>query len=198
MAKPKTKTKEPTRYPCTACGRSYTRLYTFLKHAKKHEEDAKSADKVTKKLARGEKLTPKEEAFTKEYVKNGRNGVQAALATYNTKSYKTASTIADANLEKPRVRQAVKSIAESIPDELLIKVHLEGLGAYRKSTSFNKDEGEVESVDPDFGVRHKYLDTAYKLKGLLVDKSEMKLGVIGVVKHLYQRVDELDNGKETT
>lgn len=38
-----------------------------------------------------------------------------------------------------------------LPDKLLMKVHKEGLKA-------SKDE------EPDYAVRHKYLDTAYKIK----------------------------------
>lgn len=102
------------------------------------------------------RLSKKEKAFAQEYAKTG-NGVQSALKVYDTESYKTASTIADANLDKPRVQNLIMSIAESIPDEDLIKVHKEGLEAM---------SGTGDNVQIDFSVRHKYLDTAYKLKGL--------------------------------
>lgn len=40
---------------------------------------------------------------------------------------------------------------KELPDKMLLKVHKEGLKAKNKRA-------------PDFAVRHKYLDTAYKIK----------------------------------
>ena len=71
------------------------------------------------------RLSKKEKDFAKEYAKTG-NGVQSALKTYDTKNYSSAATIADANLKKPRVQEVIKSIADQIPDSLLVKVHNEG------------------------------------------------------------------------
>lgn len=112
------------------------------------------------------RLSKKEKAFAQEYAKTG-NGVQSALKVYDTESYKTASTIADANLDKPRVQNLIMSIAESIPDEDLIRVHKEGLSAV---------SGTGDNVQIDFSVRHKYLDTAYKLKGLYKAEDETPKG----------------------
>ena len=44
---------------------------------------------------------------------------------------------------------------EYLPDKLLAKKHLEGLEATKGG----------ESEEPDYAVRHKYLDSAYKVKG---------------------------------
>ena len=54
-----------------------------------------------------------------------------------------------------------------LPDDKLAKVHQEGLDASIKRFKKNISTGEVEIVsdDPDYAVRHKYLDTGYKLKG---------------------------------
>lgn len=46
------------------------------------------------------------------------------------------------------------TIADALPDNLLAKVHLEGLNATDSKTG-----------ERDYAVRHKYLDSAYKLKG---------------------------------
>jgi hypothetical protein len=48
-----------------------------------------------------------------------------------------------------------------LPDKDLAKVHKEGLLAIKRSTSLT----EPDQIDPDYPTRHKYLDTAYKLKG---------------------------------
>ncbi len=50
-------------------------------------------------------------------------------------------------------------------DTKLAKVHDEGLKA---TTLYGKDAVE----HPDYGVRHRYLETAYKLKGKLQQAQE--------------------------
>jgi hypothetical protein len=50
-----------------------------------------------------------------------------------------------------------------LPNSLLTKVHLEGLKA---SDEVRDSAGHVVASKPDYAVRHKYLDTAYKIKNL--------------------------------
>ena len=99
-----------------------------------------------------ERLTKKEKTFVKEYVKTG-NGTQSALKAYDTDSENVAANIACTNLMKPKIENAIMSIAEQIPDSLLLEVHLDGLQAV-------DDKG-----NEDYATRHRYLDTSYKLKG---------------------------------
>lgn len=58
-------------------------------------------------------------------------------------------------------------LATQLPDELLAKVHLEGL----KATTFYSEgigRGETQLIEKtDFSVRHRYLESAYKIKGKL-------------------------------
>lgn len=112
-------------------------------------------------------LTKKEKDFAKEYAKTG-NGVQSALKTYDTEDYSTAGVIAHDNLKKPKIQKEIKSIADQISDKELLKVHKEGLKASRKIFRNNMKTGAIEYVgsEPDHTTRHKYLDTAYKLKKL--------------------------------
>jgi phage terminase small subunit len=56
---------------------------------------------------KGERLTLKQFRFAAEYVRNGANGVQAALAAYDTDSYNCANQIAMENLQKPTVIRAI-------------------------------------------------------------------------------------------
>lgn len=58
-----------------------------------------------------------------------------------------------------------------IPDKELARVHKEGLSAAKKVFKNNNESGEIEEVgnEPDYAVRHKYLDTGYKLKGYYAD-----------------------------
>lgn len=131
------------------------------------------------RVARGSKadhLSMKEAGFVKDFVLTG-NGTQSALKNYDTTDYSTAGMIACDNLKKPKIQKAILSIAERIPDSLLLQTHLEGLKAFKKSgvggmaIGMNKDGGvegvgHVDTIEPDFAVRHKYLDTAYKLKNV--------------------------------
>lgn len=55
-------------------------------------------------------------------------------------------------------------VEKHLPDSLLTKVHKEGLGAYKfESQLTGRGESEIVKV-PDFAVRHRYLDTGYKIK----------------------------------
>ncbi len=72
-------------------------------------------------------------------------------------------------------------IEKYISEEALLKVHKEGLQATKSSgvggmTIGLKGSGEVESMGhsdmmvPDYAVRHKYLETGYKVRGRLKEK----------------------------
>lgn len=104
-------------------------------------------------------LTKKQKGFVDDYVKTG-NGTKSALKVYDTKDISVASSIASENLKKPEIQNA---ILDALPDDLLSRIHREGLEATRDD-------------EPDYGVRHKYLDTAYKLKGSYVAEPEAKTG----------------------
>lgn len=119
-----------------------------------------------------EKLTKKEKGFVKDYIKTG-NGTQSALNNYDTESENVAGVIAYENIRKPKIQSAIQ---EALPDELLAQVHLEGLSATKRSGTGGmkigigtdgkvNDMGHTEIDEPDYAVRHKYLDSAYKIKG---------------------------------
>lgn len=116
-----------------------------------------------------ERLTRKQRKFVNAIVEGG-TGTDAALAVYDTDNPRVAAAIASENLTKPNI---IKSIQEALPDELLAQVHLEGLNATR---SFPLGEGEYEDA-PDYAVRHKYLDSAYKLKGSYAAEKHVNLNI---------------------
>ncbi len=70
-----------------------------------------------------------------------------------------------------------------LPDSLLAKVHKEGLKATKHqgvggmAMGFEKgkmkDFGHTEIEVADYAVRHKYLESAYKIKGKLVEKIDV-------------------------
>ena len=108
-------------------------------------------------------LTEKEKGFVKDYKGLG-TGSKTVKKHYEVSSDESARAIASENLTKLHIIQA---IADRIPDDLLEQVHLEGLKASKEVWKNNNESGEIEKVseEPDYAVRHKYLDSAYKLKG---------------------------------
>lgn len=68
---------------------------------------------------------------------------------------------------------------EYLPDELLTKVHVEGLAATKIHTSHT----EPDQLVPDFSTRHKYLETGYKIKNKIPEESKTE------VKMLILRLD---------
>lgn len=102
-------------------------------------------------------LTKKQKVFVDEYVETG-IATQAAMKAYPDTTYDTQRVIGSENLTKPYI---VKAIEDALPDDLLAKVHMEGLEA--TAVRFTP-EGEQIDV-PDYATRHKYLDAAYKIKG---------------------------------
>jgi hypothetical protein len=107
----------------------------------------KSMGKVAM-LNKGKHLTEQEAKFVEIKARTG-NGTLAVKEAFGIKNDGYARVKAHYLLTKPNI---VKSIQDALPDSLLSKVHKEGLKASFKG-------------EPDYGVRHKYLDSAYKLKG---------------------------------
>jgi phage terminase small subunit len=107
-----------------------------------------------------DKLSNKDKRFVKELLETG-NKTQSALKAYNYKNENTAGVMALEKLRNPKIQQAIQTIADSIPDDELIQVHKEGLKASR--TIKRIDDKDI--IEPDYAVRHKYLDSAYKIKG---------------------------------
>jgi phage terminase small subunit len=60
------------------------------------------------------RLTTKQKAFAEEYIRNGGNGTQAAMKSYDTESYKTASAISVENLEKPLIIEELVKTARRL------------------------------------------------------------------------------------
>jgi phage terminase small subunit len=59
-------------------------------------------------------LTLKQNNFVKEYLRNGGNGTQAALKTYDTTDYMTAHDIASKNLQKPAIQNTIEEKLQSV------------------------------------------------------------------------------------
>lgn len=110
------------------------------------------------------KITPKQKKFADAYLKLD-NGTGAALAVYDVTTNESARAIASQNLAKPVIQNY---LMEALPDDLLARVHSEGLNATR-----------IEDDGPDYAVRHKYLETAYKLKGSYAAEKSVYVNLTG-------------------
>ena len=132
-----------------------------------------------------DKLSKKAKGFVKDYIETG-NGTQAALNNYDTKDYSTAGAIASENLKKPKIIEAIRTLSERIDDDTLYEVLTDGL----KATYNDK---------PDFGVRHKYLDTALKIKGEYTNDDSKNINILMpvLVKFLDKKDDETSNNGNT-
>lgn len=124
---------------------------------------SKSTDSVPKPAkSKLPKLTKQEKKFVEIKAITG-NGTFAAKEAFAIEDPNYAGVKANRLLRKDKI---VNAIQEALPDELLAEVHKEGLFATKPN--FEKQEdGTYENVsdEPDYAVRHKYLDSAYKLKG---------------------------------
>ena len=110
--------------------------------------------------AKEQKLTKQDKGFVKDLIETG-NATKAVIKNYDIKDPNYAGVKGTRLLRKDKIKKAIKTVADSLPDKTLIEVHLEGLNA---SDRIMKD-GEVIAEKPDYAVRHKYLDSAYKIKG---------------------------------
>lgn len=138
-------------------------------------------------------LTKKEKDFARDMVKTG-NGTKSVLKNYNAKNENSAAVTASRLLRKAKIQKYIKSIADQIPDKLLIKKHLELLNKREKVTKNNVSTGEVDVIETgeiDAQAVKAGLDMAYKLKGIYSsDKSAEKIAENFSLKDLFNEADK--------
>ncbi len=111
----------------------------------------------------------------KKYIKNkvaGMSDYQAAVAA----GYSPNTAIAAAqNIENPSVKMEIKELMEKkgLTDDHLLDVLSEGLNTASRIQGTDNDFVEV----PDYQTRHKYLETALKLKGKLGKENQPSVQV---------------------
>ncbi len=144
-----------------------------------------------------DKLTKKQQGFVKDYIETD-NATEAAERNYNVKNRNVANAIGAENLAKPSIANVINTLADRIPDDKLHEVMMEGLEAGKTIFKNNNSTGQVEEVgyEPDYAVRHKYLDTALKMKGAYSDEATKPSVVLMpvLVKFLNEKNDRSDNG----
>jgi len=102
-------------------------------------------------------LNAKEKVFAREYMIHG-NATKAYEIAYGVK-HETAKCLGSKKLKSKGFSTILDRAG--VTDSLLADVMKEGLGATKVQTSPTEPDRNVE----DYGVRHKYLETALKVKG---------------------------------
>lgn len=123
----------------------------------------------SKKLTKEDKerqLTLKQRKWIKVYIDTG-NATEAAMQVYDCKDRDVARAIGSENLSKLNYSDFLEEAG--ITDKLLQQKIMEGMEATRtvsaKIIGKTADSQTDDFIDvPDFMARHKYLETALKLK----------------------------------
>lgn len=118
-------------------------------------------------------MTLKQKTAAKKLVENQGNIGQAMIAA----GYSPASAKNPKNLTESKGFKEL--LEEYFPDGDLLRVGQEGLQATKLATSFT----EADQFIPDYPTRHRYYETALKLKRHLgpdVQVNTLNLGELGV------------------
>lgn len=144
--------------------------------------------KKRKKKTSTSDLTLKQRKWLKVYLECG-NATEAAMQSYDCKDRNSASLIGYENIRKLNYEDFLEEAG--ITDNLLRNRILEGLDAnkqlatrviFKKEAPTSQSAGELplagSSTDdfievPDHIARHKYLETALKLKQRLLDRKDI-------------------------
>lgn len=134
------------------------------------------------------KLTLKQRKWLKLYIELG-NASEAAWQVYDCKDRESAAQIGWENIRKLDVAELMEE--SGLTDKYLNDKLKEGLEAnkqmgarivIKKNTPTSQEDGELMPATSqtddfieveDFAVRHKYLETALKLNGRLVNKTDI-------------------------
>lgn len=123
----------------------------------------------------GNRLTKREQGFIKD-IARGSTDIQAVKNNFNITKTNSASAYAHKLKQKPKVVKRLLSIADQIPDKLLVEKHLELLNVPKKVRTILKGELVNEYEEIDSNAVGKGLDMAYKIKGTYApEKKEVLL-----------------------
>ena len=120
-------------------------------------------------------LTKKQEGFAKDYAKTG-NATLAVKKNHNVSNDNSAAAIGSRALRNVKVVEKIKTIAEQIPDSLLVKKHLQLLNS--------KKDGQLVRAG---------LDMAYKIKGTYAPEKFEHSGGIDLIS--YDKARKLIKGR---
>ena len=114
-----------------------------------------------------DKLTKQDKKFVEIIAETG-NKTLASKKAYGIKDENYAAVKGNRMIRKVKIQNAIKSIADSIPDDLVIQKHLALLMKEEVITKNNMTTGEIDIIPTgqiDANAVAKGLDMAYKIKG---------------------------------
>lgn len=114
-----------------------------------------------------DKLTKQDKKFVEVIVETG-NQTLAVKKAYGIKDDNVAGNKGTRLLRKAKIQKAIMSIADSIPDSLIIEKHLALLNKEEVIAKNNVSTHEVEIIPTgqiDTNAVKAGLDMAYKIKG---------------------------------
>ena len=126
-------------------------------------------------------LSLQDQEFVKEVAITG-NATQAVKKVYKTESESYARLKGHKNITKynTQIQEVKRSIAEQIPDSLVVEKHLALLNKEEVVTKNNMTTGEVDVIPTgqiDVQAVSKGLDMVYKLKGAYAPEKSIALNV---------------------
>lgn len=112
-------------------------------------------------------LTKQDKKFVETLAETG-NKTKSAKIAYGYKDDNVAGVMANKRLRKVKIQNAIMSIADSLPDKLLIEKHHALLNKEEVIFKNNNKTGEIQVIPTgqiDAQAVAKGLDMAYKIKG---------------------------------
>jgi len=135
-------------------------------------------------MAEDKELTIKQRKWLRIYLECG-NATEAAMQVYDCKDRESAANIGWENVRKLDYEDFLEEAG--ITDSLLQKKIIDGLDANRtisanvivksdnpKVKTKSATARDIDFIDvPDYAIRHKYLETALKLKRRLIERKDI-------------------------
>lgn len=138
---------------------------------------------------RGE-MTVKQEAFAREYIRNGGNGVQAAKAAgYKAKTDKAYGAVASENLAKPIIKAFISAEMKRINSAKICGEK----EAMEIVSRIARGEPNAEGKTPHEGVRLKAADMLLKINGSYAPEKVEVTGNVDVTAVLKMRRENISH-----
>ena len=141
---------------------------------------------------RGE-MTVKQEAFAREYIRNGGNGVQAAKAAgYKAKTDKAYGAVASENLAKPIIKAFISAEMKRINSAKICSEK----EAMEIVSRIARGEANAEGKTPHESVRLRAADMLLKINGSYAPEKVEVTGDIDIAAVLVTRKERMDHAKQ--
>ena len=150
-----------------------------------------------------EELKPKEKEFVKEYVASNENGTATAQKVYKIEDENYAHVKASRLIRKDTIKQEItkvkKTIAERLPDDLLVEKNIALLNKMETKEIRLPDGGTeiIESDQIDARAVAKGLEIAHRVKGTYSPDSSVNVNV-NITPILVRFINKKEDGDTDT